>query len=202
MRKLYFGQPWNEPGYSYPWISFEDNAEFLLTGTKSKFCQACLHALKKGILSYELGQKIDIGSAVQCWKAVLAIEGARSPEEVRSLLEENQDDFLSGENGIHGKVGGGETPGQLQIMMDCDNIAQAELYKERMGEWLRVHHNHPLNSYATERGCKHPFMELFGPASYRIRGQRMKPVRPKAVRTVLEEYLQDSTIAGLGTVSR
>ena len=48
-RKLYFGQPWDEPGYPDPWISFEDNPEFSLTGAKSKFCQACLYALKKGL---------------------------------------------------------------------------------------------------------------------------------------------------------
>jgi len=115
-RKLYFGQPWNEPGYPAPWISFEDHPQFLLTGTKSKFCQACLHRLRKGLLSYQPGQGIDIGPAAYCWQAVIGIEGLRSPDQARRFLEDHQDDFLPGEAGIHGKVGGGEAPGQQQII--------------------------------------------------------------------------------------
>jgi len=200
-RKLYFGKPWNEPGYPYPWISFEDNPEFSLTGAKFKLCQACLYALKKGLLSYEPTRGIDIGPGAYCWKAVLGIEAANSPEEARDLLEKQQDDFLPDAIGIHGKIGGGEMVGQQQIMMHCDNIVQAEAYKESMKGWLRTHHNHPLNSYSTERGCKHPFLELFGPISSRNRSQRMEPSSPEAVETVLEMYLQDSTLASFDPVN-
>ena len=195
VRKLYFGQPWHEPGYPDSWISFEDNPEFSLTGAKSKICQACLNALKKGLLSYEPRQAIDIGPGAYCWKAVLGIEAANSPEEARRFLEKHQDDFLPGEAEIHGKIGGGETPGQQQILIHADNIVKAEMYKQSMRDWLRTHHDHPLNSYSTERGCKHPFLELFGPVSSRNRSQRMEPARPEAIPTVLDVYLQDSTIA-------
>ena len=198
VRKLYFGQPWDEPGYPDSWISFEDNLEFSLTGAKSKFCQACLYALKKGLLSYEPGRGIDIGPGAYCWKAVLGIEGMKSPEEARHFLEKHQDDFLPGEAGIHGKIGGREMLGQQQILMHADNIVKAEMYKESMKEWLRSHHNNPLNSYSTERGCKHPFLELFGPVS--SRSQRMEPTSPQAVRNVLDVYLQDSTIASFDPV--
>ena len=84
-RKLYFGKPWNEPGYAYPWISFEDNPEFSLTGAKHKLCQACLQALKKGLLSYEPTHEIGIGPGEYCWKAVLGMEAATSPEEAQRL---------------------------------------------------------------------------------------------------------------------
>ena len=194
-RKLYFGQPWDEPGYPESWISFEDNPEFLLTGAKSKFCQACLYALKKGLLSYESGRGLDIGPGAYCWKAVLGMETAKSPEEARRFLEKHQDDFLPDAVGIHGKIGGGEKLGQQQIMIHCDNIVQVEVYKESMRGWLGTHHNHPLNSHSTERGCKHPFLELFGPVSSKNRSQRMEPTGPEAIPTVLDVYLQDSTIA-------
>ena len=151
-RKLYFAQPWDEPGYPDSWISFEDNPEFSITGAKSKLCQACLHALKRGLLFYERGRGIDIGPGQYCWKAVLGIEAANSPEEAQRFLEKHQDDFLPGAAGIHGKIGGGETPGQQQIMIHCDNIIQAEAYRESMRDWLISHHAHPLNSYFTERG--------------------------------------------------
>ena len=200
-RKLYFGQPWNEPGYPDSWISFEDNPAFALTGAKSKFCQACLYALKKGLLAYERGLGIDIGPGQYCWKAVLGMEVANSPEEAQRFLEKHQGDFLPGASGIHGKIGGGETPGQQQVMIHCDNIVQAEAYKESMKDWLRTHHNHPLNSYSTERGCKHPFLELFGSVSCRNRSQRMEPTRPEAIPTVLDVYLRDSTIASLDPVN-
>ena len=190
--KLYFGRPWNEPGYPDPWISFEDNLEFSLTGAKSKFCQACLLALKKGLLSYEWGQGISIGSGVSCWKAVVSIEGLKDTAQAQRLLEEYQDDFLPEESGIHGKVGGGEIPGQQQIMMHCDSPLEADAYKEATSEWLRKHHNHPLNSYSAEQGCKHPFLELFGPVSHRK--EVMAPKSLEAVRTVLDVYLQDPKI--------
>ena len=119
----------------------------------------------------------------------------RSPEEARCFLEKHQSDFLSADVGIHGKVGGGEMPGQQQVMMQCDSALQAEICKETMKRWLRKHHNNPLNSYSTEQGCKHPFLELFGPISRIDRSQRMVPTRPEAIRTVLDTYLQDSTIA-------
>jgi len=198
VRKLYFGQPWDEPGYPDSWISFEDNPEFSLTGAKSKFCQACLYALKKGLLSYEPGRGIDIGRGAYCWKAVLGIAGMKSPEEAKHFLEKHQDDFLPGAAGIHGKVGGGEMLGQQQILMHTDNIVKAEIYKESMKEWLRSHHNNPLNSYSTEQGCKHPFLELFGPVS--SRSQMMVATSPQAVRNVLDVYLQDSTIASFDPV--
>ena len=188
-RKLYFGQPWNEPGYPAPWISFEDDPQFLLTETKSKFCQACLHRLKKGLLSYEPGQGIDIGPAAYCWQAVMGIEGMKSPEEAGQLLEKHQDDFLPGVAGIHGKIGGGEMLGQQQIMMQCDSRSEAQTCRESMKDWLRKHHHHLLNSYSIEQGCKHPFLELFGPLSRRK--QRMEPTSPEAIRTVLNVYLQD-----------
>lgn len=194
-RKLYFGQPWDEPGYPDPWISFEDNPEFSLTGAKSKLCQACLYALKKGLLSYETGLGIDIGPGAHCWKAVLGMQAATSPEEARQFLEKHQDDFLPDTAGIHGKIGGGEQLAQQQIIIHCDNIVQAEVYKESMKGWLTAHHDHPLNSYSTERGCKHPFLELFGSVSRKNRSQRMEPTRPEAIPPVLEVYLQDSTIA-------
>lgn len=197
-RKLHFGQPWDEPGYPDSWISFEDNPEFSLTGAKSKFCQACLYALKKGLLSYEPGRRIDIGPGAYCWKAVLGIEGMKSPEEARHFLEKHQDDFLPAEAGIHGKVGGGEMLGQQQILMHTDNIVKAEIYKESVKEWLKSHHNNPLNSYSTEQGCKHPFLELFGPVS--SRSQMMVPTSRQAVRSVLDVYLQDSTIASFDPV--
>lgn len=191
-RKLYFGQPWNEPGYPTPWISFEDNPQFLLTSAKTKFCQACLSSLKKGLLSYQPGQSIDIGPGAYCWKAVVSIEGMSSPEEVKNLLQTHQDDFLPGETRIHGKVGGGETPGQQQIMMQCDTPLEADIYKDSMKDWLRKYHSHPLNSYSIEQGCKHPFLELFGPVPHRT--PRMVPASPEAITTVLNVYLLNYSI--------
>ena len=88
--------------------------------------------------------------------------------------------------------------GQQQILMHADNIVKAEMYKESMKEWLRSHHTNPLNSYSTEQGCKHPFLELFGPVS--SRSQMMVPTSPQAVRNVLDIYLQDSTIASFDPV--
>ncbi len=198
VRKLYFGQPWDEPGYPDSWISFEDDPEFSLTGAKSKFCQACLQALKKGLLSYEPRRAIDIGPGAYCFKAVVSIEAMKSPEEARRFLQKHQDDFLPGAAGMHGKVGGGETPGQQQILIHCDNIVQAETYKQSMKGWLKNHHSNPLNSYSTEQGCKHPFLELFGPVA--SRNQMMLPTSSQAVRTVLDLYLQDSTIASFDPV--
>jgi hypothetical protein len=61
----------------------------------------------------------------------LGVEGLKDVEESRRLLETYQDDFLPGESKIHGKVGGGETPGQLQIMMHCDTVAEAGAYTGR-----------------------------------------------------------------------
>ena len=200
-RKLYFSKPWNEPGYPDPWISFEGNPELPLAGAKFKLCQACLRALKKGLLSYETGRGIDIGPGAQCWQTVVGLEGAKSPEWARHFLEKYQDDFLSGVAEIHGKIGGGEMPGQQQMMIHCDNLGEAEAYKESMQIWLTRHHSHPLNSYSTERGCKHPFMELFGPLSSRNRSQRMEPMRPEAIPTVVDTYLQDSTIATFGLLN-
>lgn len=192
-RKLYFGRPWNEPGYLDSWVSFEDNPEFALTGAKSKFCQACLTSLRKGLLSYKVGQGVDLGPGAHCWKALLGMEGLKDTEEARRLLERYQDDFLAGESEIHGKVGGGETPGQQQIMMHCDNAAEAGAFLEEMTEWLRRHHGNQLNSYSIEQGCKHPFLELFGPVS--AREQRMEPISPAVIPKVVGVYLQDKRLA-------
>ena len=195
-RKLYFGRPWNEPGYLNSWISFEDNPEFALTGAKSKFCQACLTSLRKGLLSYKVGQGVDIGPGAHCWKAVVGMEGLRDVSQARELLETYQGDFLPGENEIHGKVGGGETPGQQQIMMHCDTASEAGMFMEEMKEWLRKHHGHPLNSYSIEQGCKHPFLELFGPVSQR--SERMEPISRAVARRVAEVYLEDEILAHRG----
>ncbi len=197
-RKLYFGQPWDEPGYPDSWISFEDNPEFSLTGAKSKLCQACLNALQKGLLSYEPRQAIDIGPGAYCWKAVMNIEGMNSPQEAKSFLEVHQDDFLPSKAGMYGKVGGGEIPGQQQILIHCDDVVQAETYKQSMKRWLNSHHSNLLNSCSTQQGCKHPFLELFGSVS--SRNQMMIPTSPQAVRNVLDVYLQDSTIASFDPV--
>lgn len=194
-RKLYFGRPWREPGYPHPWISFEDSPEFALTGAKSKFCQACLRALRNGLLSYQQGQAVNVGPGADCWKAVVGIESVKNPEDARRLLEDNQQDFLSADTGIHGKVGGGEMPAQQQIMIDCDSPLQAEICKETMKRWLRKHHNNPLNSYYTQQGCKHPFLELFGPVAHR--DTVMKPRSPQAVKSALELYLSDAAISSL-----
>ncbi|NIA07401.1 MAG: hypothetical protein GWP14_07180 [Actinobacteria bacterium] len=192
-RKLYFGQPWNEPGYLNPWVSFEDNPQFALTGVKSKFCRACLKSLRKGLLSYKVGQGVALGPSMHCWKAVLNMEGLNDPEESRRLLEIYQDDFLAGESKITGKIGGGETPSQQQIMMHCDNAVEAGAYLNEMAEWLRKYHGHPLNSYSVEQGCKHPFLELFGPVS--ARKQRMEPISPAVIPKIIDLYLQDEQIA-------
>ena len=191
-RKLYFGQAWNEPGYLDSWISFEDNPEFSLTGAKSRFCQACLASLRKGLLSYKVGQGVDVGSAAHCWQAVLTMEGLRSAGEAQNLLERCQDDFLPGETGIHGKVGGGETPGQHQIMMHCDSASEAGVCRDEMRTWLRKHHNNPLNSYSIQQGCKHPFLELFGPVSHMA--ERMEPIRPTVIPKVIDMYLKDEIL--------
>jgi len=74
-------------------------------------------------------------------------------------------------------------------MMQCDSRSEAETCRESMKDWLRKHHNHPLNSYSIEQGCKHPFLELFGPVLYRK--QWMEPTSPEAIQTVLDIYLQD-----------
>ena len=198
VRKLYFGQPWDEPGYPDSWISFEDNAEFSLTGAKSVACQACLNALQKGLLSYVPRHAIDIGPGAHCWKAVVSIEGMNTPQDAGRFLAKHQDDFLPSKSGMHGKLGGGETPGQQQILIHCDNIVQAETYKHSMKTWLTSHHSNLLNSYSTEQGCKHPFLELFG--SVPSRNQMMIPASPQAVRTTLDLYLQDSTIASFDPV--
>ena len=192
-RKLYFGQAWNEPGYLDSWISFEDNPEFSLTGAKSKICQACLASLRKGLLSYKVGRGVDVGLGAHCWKAVLTMESLRNARETQDMLETYQDDFLPGETGIHGKVGGGETPGQQQIMMHCDSASEAGMYMDEIREWLRKHHNNPLNSYSIEQGCKHPFLELFGPVSHRT--EKMEPIRPAVIPKVIEMYLKDEIIA-------
>ena len=190
-RKLYFGRAWDEPGYLNAWLSFEDDPEFKLTGAKSKLCPACLTSLRKGLLAYKVGQGVYVGPGSRCWKALVGIEGLANVEEVRSLLEEYQDDFLPGESGIHGKVGGGETPGQLQIMMHCDTAAEAGAYIEEMTAWLRKHHGHPLNSYSIEQGCKHPFLELFGSVA---RTEKMKPVSASVIPGVINTYLKDGVL--------
>ena len=192
-RKLYFGQPWYEPGYPDPWISFEDNPEFELTGAKSKFCRACLTSLKRGLLSYEGGGGVNVGPGAYCWKTVIGIEGMQNAERVKDLLIQHQDDFLSGETGIHGKAGGGEVPSQQEIMLHCDSQSQAEAYKDSMRIWLAKHHRDLLNSYSVEQGCKHPFLELFGPVL--CRKEWMVPRSSGAVQTVLNVYLQDSALA-------
>ncbi len=197
-RKFYFGQPWDEPGYPDSWISFEDNPEFSLTGAKSKLCQTCLTALQKGLLSYEPRHSINVGPGAHCWKAVVSMEGMNTPQEARNFLQMHQDDFLPSKSGMHGKLGGGETPGQQQILIHCDNIVQAETYKQSMMTWLTSHHSNLLNSHSTEQGCKHPFLELFGSVS--SRSQMMIPASPQAVRTTLDLYLQDSTIASFDPV--
>ena len=115
-----------------------------------------------------------------------------SPEEVKDLLQTNQDDFLPGQTRIHGKIGGGDAPGQQQIMMQCDSPLEADVCKDDMKEWIRTHHPHPLNSYSIEQGCKHPFLELFGPVSHRT--SRMVPTSPQAITTVLNVYLLNYNI--------
>ena len=84
-RKLYFGQPWNEPGYLDSWVSFEDNPEFALTGAKSKFCQSCLTSLRNGLLAYKVGHGVDLGPGAHCWKALLGIEGLKDVDTVHLL---------------------------------------------------------------------------------------------------------------------
>ena len=191
-RRLYFGQPWDEPGYLNAWVSFEDDPGFALTGAKSKFCPACLSALRKGLLAYKVGRGVDVGPGAHCWKALVGVEGLNNVDGVRALLEEYQDDFLPGENGIHGKVGGGEMLGQLQIMMHCDTAAQAGAYLDEMTAWVRRHHGHPLNSYSIEQGCKHPFLELFGSVAHRA--EKMEPVSASVIPGVINTYLQDTTL--------
>ena len=195
-RKLYFGRAWDEPGYLGPWVSFEDNPEFALTGAKSKMCQACLAALRKGLLAYKLGEGVNVGPGARCWKALISIEGLQDVEKARALLERYQGDFLPGEKNIHGKIGGGETPGQQQIMMHCENAAEAGVYLEEMTAWLRKFHGHPLNSYAIERGCKHPFLELFGPVPSRT--ARMEPISTAVIPGVIDTYLQDRILIHRG----
>ena len=192
-RKLYFARPWHEPGYLGSWISFEDNPEFALTGAKSKYCQAGLTSLRKGLLAYKVGQGVEGGPGAHCWKAVLGMEGMKDAEEARRFLATYEDDFLPGETMIHGKVGGGETPGQQQIMMHCDTAVQAGMFMEEMKEWLRKHHGHPLNSYSIEQGCKHPFLELFGPVVYRA--ERMEPLSPEVIPRIVDVYLQNKILA-------
>ncbi len=197
-RKLYFGRPWDEPGYPDSWISFEDNPDFSLTQTKSKFCQQCLLALKKGLLSYQPQTTIDLGPGADCWQAVIGIEGCKNPHEAKRFLEDNQDDFLPAKTRIHGKVGGGDMPGQQQIIMQADSPIEARVLKESMKSWLQQQRNHLLNSYYTEQGCRHPFLELFGAIA--VRNRNMEPASPQAVHNVLELYLQDSTIASFDPV--
>ena len=149
------------------WTSFESDPH--LRKTKKSLHQRCLPCIKNLYEQLIDGkQRIDLGSAYECWKVVVVLE---SIDECLNVLEVYRDQYLPART-IRGRYGSKDGAGTQAIVIGAETEPERDLLMDEMRSCLLT--LGLKRELFFSKGCADPYERLLGPWKT---WQRHAPIR-------------------------